>query len=387
MALLSANLRAKGIPASVRSTKTAFSAAKLFNQISSKDNYPYLKDALAAIYAKNKDQREEFEQVFQETFPEYQPAAQVMENISDTRKEHGKNQDKSSHLKLKQNSFTFKKDSKDKQIKMIEDDINFKPPIDDYPGLDLRENSLMELDINHLDFYEVELFELCQKLGRKIANHRARRYKQAKINRIDIRKSIRKNLKYGGALIELEKSKPNLKKNRHFFLSDVSGSCDWVSNWFFCILFSAQKSFKQSRFFDFDNKAVETTVALSENNLMDAFTRVRDIRQKNIMIHGTSNMYTAFYSFIEQTQLNHKSVVLILSDCRDWAGPKDNGRPSSSKLIEEMCQLSKKVMILNPEPEIKWNVVDSCVSDYENAGAQIKEVRNLKQLARLVEYI
>lgn len=40
------------------------------------------------------------------------------------------------------------------------------------------------------------------------------------------------------------------------------------------------------------------------------------------MLHGTSNMYTAFREFLENVSFTGRSYIVILSDCRDWAGPK-----------------------------------------------------------------
>ena len=96
-------------------------------------------------------------------------------------------------------------------------------------------------------------------------------------------------------------------------------------------------------------------------------------------------MYTAFEQFMDKVNLSNKSYVIILSDCRDWAGPKVDGVQSSRDLIEEMVRDSKKVIILNPEDRNKWDIVDSCVSLYEDAGAQVFEVNTLNQLARFVE--
>ena len=105
------------------------------------------------------------------------------------------------------------------------------------------------------------------------------------------------------------------------------------------------------------------------------------------MIHGTSNMHSAFENFKEQTDLNKKSYVLILSDCRDWAGPKSGTRPLSADSMDYIVDKSKKVLVLNPEPRKKWNVADSCVSYYMNSGAELFEVRNLEQLAELISTI
>jgi len=42
---------------------------------------------------------------------------------------------------------------------------------------------------------------------------------------------------------------------------------------------------------------------------------------------------------------------------------------------------------LNPEDKNKWDVVDSCVSYYIDAGASVREVRSLRQLAETIEKI
>ena len=91
--------------------------------------------------------------------------------------------------------------------------------------------------------------------------------------------------------------------------------------------------------------------------------------------------------FQEKANINNKSYIIILSDCRDWAGPKVNGIPASVDLIEEMSRDAKKLIILNPEDRNKWDVVDSCVSLYREAGAQVYEVNTLNQLAQFVEQL
>ena len=128
------------------------------------------------------------------------------------------------------------------------------------------------------------------------------------------------------------------------------------------MVYAAQNSFNRARAFEFDNKTAEITSALFEPDLIEAFLKVLEIRHDNSMIRGKSNMFTAFEGFTKQANLNSKSYVLILSDCRDWAGPKEEGIPSSAYLIENMVKKSKRVLILNPEEKKKWNVADSCVS-------------------------
>src|SRR5690606_11690148 len=90
---------------------------------------------------------------------------------------------------------------------------------------EMENSGLLKSNLNTLNSLQPELIDLCQKLGRKIATKRVRRYKQSKKQKPDIRRTIRKNLKHGGALLELVKSKPKIKKQNHYFLSDISVSC------------------------------------------------------------------------------------------------------------------------------------------------------------------
>jgi uncharacterized protein with von Willebrand factor type A (vWA) domain len=393
----SGKLRENGIPASIRSTEIACRAVPLIE-----DNDGDLREALACIYLKDQRQRKKFNEVYDSVFEGrgMDIEDQAISNQSKQVKSH----------KMVRSSITTKSSSTgtnnssgltntfqawDHRMNHINDSIMDKIKIEyientlggssDDSAMD--NSGLLKSNIMTLNSLQPELIDLCQKLGRKIATKRARRYKQSKKQKPDIRRTIRKNLKHGGTLLELVKSKPKLKKQNHYFLSDVSVSCDWISIWFFCMVYAAQNSFTRARAFEFDNKTAEITSALYELNVVDAFVKVLKIRHENAMIHGKSNMYTAFEGFIDQANLNSKSYVMILSDCRDWAGPKQHGEPLSADLIGRMSRAAKRVLILNPEPKNKWDVADSRVSYYGDAGAEVFEVRDLEQLANLISEI
>ena len=373
-------LRENNIPASLRSTQTAYETLKLFNH-----DDDLLNEALASVYVKKHEQRAKFDKVFKTVFGGVGEDDSQSDGSSDSPSSKGGKNRK--FLSGYNYSFKIINPSKFKVQPSEQDITDYRPPLNDYIDRGKNESELLQKDIKLLTSLEPELLELCQKLGKKIANKRVRRRKQSRNMRPDIRKTLRKNLKYGNTLLEIVKTKPRIKKSNHFFLNDVSGSCDWVSNWFFMMVYAAQNSFKKAKTFEFDNKTVETTSALGEPNLLDAFIKVRDIRQKNQMIHGTSNMHRAFESFKDQADLNNKSYVLVLSDCRDWAGPKSGNKLLSANTMDYIVEKSKKVLVLNPEPLKKWNVVDSCVSHYEDSGAEFFEVRNLEQLAELISKI
>ena len=376
---LSNQLREAGLPVSIRST---YSASDIYLQLGETDR-DLLRTALRAIYVKDRYDIPKFNKIFEELFKKESEDSEIDElpKKSDAYKGMGP---KSNKYIIKKQNTAYKKIQKEKianeKLKML----SGQPLLDEVKELE-RDGELMNKDLTKLNRFDPRMLEICQRLGKKIANRRSRRKIRTSSNKIDMRKTIRANLKYGGVPIELIKAKPRLHKNEHLFLNDISGSCEWISSWFFMLMYSAQTAFKFSRTFEFDNKVIETTDALKEEYLIDSFVKVKDLRVKNMMVHGTSNMYTAFKSFKDKANLNNKSYVIILSDCRDWAGPKEKGVPKSVYLIGEMVRDSKKVVILNPEDRNKWDIVDSCVSLYEDAGAQVFEVNTLNQLAQFVE--
>lgn len=380
IAKFSGLVRENGIPASIRSTELACKATDLIEK-----NNGNLQEALTAIYLKDQRHMKKFNEVYENFFNEKEEEKQK-EAISTSYKSpflkkynvsvSGKRVSRSDFGNNNNNNNSYRLSYIKNSLNDINNDGN------------REENSdLLKKDLNMINNLQVDLIDLCQKLGMKIATKRSRQYKQSKKQKPDIRRSIRKNMKHGGTLLELIKSKPKIKKHNHYFLSDISVSCDWISIWFFCMVYAAQNSFSRARAFEFDNKSVEITSALFERELTDAFIKVLKIRHNNSMIHGKSNMFTAFTQFEKSANLNSKSYVLILSDCRDWAGPKEEKIPKSAEIIENIAKKSKRLLILNPEEKKKWNVADSCVSFYENTGAELFEVRNLEQLADLISEI
>lgn len=379
IATLSAKLREKDLPVSIRSTQAA---VEVYMSLGEEDR-DLLKTALMAIYVKDKYDIPKFIKVFDEIFTSPKPEKETMEEANKNRAYQGRGPKSNKYIIKKQDSMgkrVRKEKINNEKLKML----SGQPLLEEVKQLE-RDGELMNKDLTKLNRFDPRMLEICQRLGKRIANKRSRRKVQTHSHKIDIRRTIRANLKYGGVPFELVKSKPRPHKNEHLFLNDISGSCEWISSWFFMLMFSAQTAFKKSRTFEFDNKVIETTDALKEEYLIDSFVKVKDLRIKNMMVHGTSDMYSAFNQFMDVAKINNKSYVIILSDCRDWAGPKVNGIPASVELVEQMVRESKKVIILNPEDRNKWDVVDSCVSLYKDAGAQVFEVNTLNQLAHFVE--
>jgi len=374
---LSNKLRKDGMAVSIRTTQTAMDTYALLGN----NDRTQLKDALRSVYVKNKYDIPKFDDAFESFF---------VKSLREPKNPQTIHSSQLSRRQITTNKYkmSIQKGSSGKKVQMgaeqILDQLSGTPILEERKSDLARDSELLNTQLTKLNKFDQRVFELCQELGRKIANKQSRRRKLSQSNKIDIHRTMRANMKYGGVPIDLVTVKTKPHKKQHLFLNDVSGSCEWISSWFFMLMFACQKSFKDSRMFEFDNKTIETTEILKEKYMVNAFAEIRLKRMKHAMERGTSDMFSAFSSFMRQADINNKSYIIILSDCRDWSGPKVDGIPASVDLIREMARLGKKVIILNPEEKKKWDVVDSCVSLYQGAGAKVYEVSTLSQLAEFV---
>ena len=369
---LSNQLREEGVAVSVRSTKTA---CEVWDIMKSSTKIEEMQNALKSVYIKDTHDEEKFDAIFEELFEENE------DTIKHTTKEES---DKPFSDPAIENEDIM--GLPDSQISDIPIEQMIPPEFDaeELQQNKIHEKDLLKTDINHLNTFDERIVDLCRKLGKKIANSRARRRRLLKSNNVNMPRTIRTNLKNGGKLINIVYAKPKINKTKHIFLNDVSGSCDWISSWFFSIIYGCQKSFDKITCYEFDNKIIETTDALKTESYELSYETVTLKKLQKGMIHGQTDMANSFKEFLNKAHLNHKTNVIILTDCRDWQGKREEGILESASLLKEIVTKSSKVLIFNPEPMNKWNTPTSCVKDYQNAGAEVYEIKDLNNLARLI---
>ncbi len=366
---LSNVLRDKGITVSIRTTQTA---CKVWNLLSTQISAKELKDALKCIYVKDPS----YEKVYEDTFDDLFIRKDNIYFIPKNKKKQMENLPVQSedislnNIQNNKNQTQIKHEQpKDKEK------IEIKHRVTD--------KEILNQNIANLE-HNQHLLELCRKLGIKIANQRTTRQKHANKCNVNMPRTIRYNLKNGGKLISLINSKPHKRKSRHFFLNDISGSCAWISTWFFIIMYGCRRSFDRVKAYEFDNKIMDMTDILDAETYQESFELVTHRRMENRMINDTSDMAHSFEMFLDEVPLNTKSNVIILTDCRDWRGKREDGVLESAVILRKIVQKSHRVMIFNPESKKRWNTPTSCVRDYQNVGAEVYEIGTLDQFAKLI---
>jgi uncharacterized protein len=189
----------------------------------------------------------------------------------------------------------------------------------------------------------LEMQQIITMLAKKIAHQHSRRFKANLYGNLDLRRTMRKNLRRGGELIELAKKKPQKRKLQLVLLCDVSRSMELYSRFLVHFSYAFQQGFRQIETFVFSSSLVKVSHLLRRRNfelvLEDLADNVPDWSGGTRI--GTS--LCDFYKKYGQKKLNSKTVVLILSDGWDM--------DESDKISESMHHIHRKarqVIWLNP---------------------------------------
>ncbi|MGH7830916.1 MAG: vWA domain-containing protein [Candidatus Binatia bacterium] len=181
-------------------------------------------------------------------------------------------------------------------------------------------------------------------IATKIATQVSRRKKRAaKGEAIDLRSSMRRNVKYGGEIMELVSRSRKIKKNRVVLLCDVSGSMDCYSRFLIQFMYGLQNELW----------GVETFVFSTSLSRITHLIRTRDIENALEKISATvlgwsggTNIGHSLRTFNREfapSLVTHRTVVVIISDGWD--------RGDVALLEREMQNLKRrcrKIIWLNP---------------------------------------
>lgn len=365
--MLSHYLRNEGMFVSIRSTTLACTLYDAMRDIMTSDE---LKNSLEAIYVKEVGDRVKFERAFKKVFSkiDFQPEETTIPQKEVTITEVSESSEHA--MPVNQNLEELQE--------LYDEMIRYRSETE------AKEGKTVDGSLLTIDNFDPRVFELCRKLSRKIANKRSSRRKKSKTHNLDMARTIRANIKNGGHCIKLIYAKPPVKKTKHVFLCDVSGSCEWVTTWFFILLYGCKSTFNKVKIYNFDNKVTDVTDLLNTESFTSAGQVNVAQRSKGLTMFGQSDMTKSFKEFLKVADINKRTDIIIMTDCRDWKGKKVNGVLESALVVKDMLKKAHRVIILNPEKKIRWNNSSSYVSEYEKVGAEVYEVSSLQKFEKII---
>jgi uncharacterized protein with von Willebrand factor type A (vWA) domain len=160
---------------------------------------------------------------------------------------------------------------------------------------------------------------------------------------INLRRTIRRSISYGGEPMELYRRSQKKKKHRLIVLLDVSGSMDKYSFYLLRFVLALREHFRQAEAFVFSTSLIRISKAL-QHNYLDAVLSA--ISQNADNWSGGTKIGDCLRQFNEQygkRMLNGLPFVIILSDGLDTGTPDLLGRE-----LKKIKRRSKKTIWLNP---------------------------------------
>ncbi|ATW25065.1 vWA domain-containing protein [Candidatus Formimonas warabiya] len=183
---------------------------------------------------------------------------------------------------------------------------------------------------------------LIRKLARRLATRISRRYKRSsKIKRIDVRRSIRAGIPYGGTLLDLKYRQKKVQKPEIVLLCDVSGSMLKYSQFTLQFMSGLAEVLPRMQAFVFAD-------ALEKIDLT-GFSLAR-LAQSTGWGEGT-NLNVSLNKLLTTYQglLRPSTVLIILSDTKSLQAEL------AAEKLKKIKQMIKEIIWLNPLPGGQWS--------------------------------
>jgi uncharacterized protein with von Willebrand factor type A (vWA) domain len=229
-----------------------------------------------------------------------------------------------------------------------------------------------------------EAHALAVRLARKMRTRLSRRERaRNKGRRVDLRRTIRRNISHGGVPIELVWRKRKRRPLRLVVLLDASGSMSLYTSLFVRFIHGVLDHFREAEAFLFHTRLVHVSAAMREKDVGRALERL------SLLARGVGGgtrigeSLAAFNRWHARSVIHSRTCVMIISDGYDTGTPE--------ALAAEMQQLAKRcrrIVWLNPM--IGWESYEPSARGMQAALPHIDlfaPAHSLQSLAALEPYL
>lgn len=243
-----------------------------------------------------------------------------------------------------------------------------------------REEYLLQKPIYRVTQDEIrEMRDLIRRFGQKLKNRVSLRKKRVKHGRIDIKRTLRKSLQFGGVPFTLVRKDRKIDRPQLVVLCDISGSVNQYSRFMLLLTYTLQSLFSKVRTFAFISSIVEITPLFME---MDPERALNSIFEDTNFTYGWGSNYgRCFEQFVADysDSLTRKTTVLILGDGRN------NYQDPGIEALIRIKERSRHLLWLNPDRRHLWNWADSIACLYRQYCDDMKEVSNFLDLSDFID--
>ncbi|HZZ86922.1 MAG TPA: VWA domain-containing protein [Caulobacteraceae bacterium] len=244
-------------------------------------------------------------------------------------------------------------------------------------GRRMRESLLGQAKLTSVEPEEMRQMEaLVKRMAKRLATRYSRKRHRADKGKLDVRKTIRKSMGYGGVPFDIVWKRETIEKPKIVAICDVSRSVAAAAQFMLLFLYSLNEVIEKLEAFAFSDRLIRVGDILEAEELDAA---IASIIKKIGMRPTDYGRALADFTELHRDDLDRHTTVIILGDGRsNYANPRLD-------LMREISHRARAVIWLNPEPETYWNQGDSRMDQYARFCSVAKVCNTLNQLERIIE--
>ena len=246
----------------------------------------------------------------------------------------------------------------------------------DVTGRRLREELVRDMRLSTLDQRHHRLIqELVLRMARRLIAAYSRRRKVVSRGRLHVPRTLRRNMKYDDAIMELHWKSELVDRPKVFAACDLSGSVASYAGFMLTFLYSLDAVLPKVRSFAFSSDLGEVTDLFRRYPIEDALALA--LKRYG---SGSTDYGQAFMDLrrLCMEDIDRRTTIIVLGDARSNYGD------TRTDVLKEIYERCRRLIWLNPEPRSIWNTGDSEMRHVSPYCHQLEECGTLAQLERFV---
>ncbi len=238
----------------------------------------------------------------------------------------------------------------------------------------LKSARLSNVDRRDLERMRVLVRQMAKKLAARYAKTRRRRLR----GQLDIRRTLRRNMGWGGIPFVTVWKQKRIEKPRVMVLCDVSGSVAAMSQFLLMFLYALNEALSDIRSFAYSGALIEISDILEQEPVEQAIGKIMEA-----IGWGSSNYGNALADFEAGWMpfVTRKTTVIILGDARG------NHNDPRTDILARLSQRARRIIWLNPEYRTLWGTGDSDMQRYAPFCNLLTVCSTLRDLERAISGI
>jgi uncharacterized protein with von Willebrand factor type A (vWA) domain len=239
---------------------------------------------------------------------------------------------------------------------------------------------LLDVPFGRLSDSDIEtLRDEMRRLAARLRSRNALRQRRANDGKVDLRKTLRRNMQYGGVPMEIA-HKTRHKKPSLVLICDLSTSMRYMVEFMLTLVYQLQDQVRRTHSFIFIDDMREVTMDLEEH---DTRVAVAKIMLENPPGYYSTDLGNSLNTFARDHYgtIDSRTTVIIMGDGRN------NYNNPRLDIAQDIQRKARRVFWFCPEARSQWGTGDSDMHLYAALANDVFLVRTLRDLANSVDHI